>query len=66
MPDGNGESTSKRILTTAAKGIPAFYGYYRREALDTWTQFKRLTESKPLRECTRDDGRKLVRSSRSG
>jgi integrase len=35
-------------------------GYYAREARDTFALFKTLTDSKPLKECTREDGRKLV------
>jgi integrase len=31
-----------------------------REARDTFALFKRLTDNKPLKDCTRDDGRKLV------
>ena len=35
-------------------------GYYEREARDTFRLFKTLTDNKPLKDCTRDDGRKLV------
>jgi integrase len=35
-------------------------GYYEREARDVWALFKRLTDNKPLKDCNRDDGRKLV------
>jgi integrase len=35
-------------------------GYNEREAHDVWTLFKRLTDNKPLKDCNRDDGRKLV------
>lgn len=35
-------------------------GYYEREARDVWALYKRLTDSKPLKDATRDDGRKLV------
>jgi hypothetical protein len=35
-------------------------GYCEREARATWDTFKLLTQAKPLREATRDDGRKLV------
>lgn len=35
-------------------------GYIEREARDVWSLFKRLTEGKPLKDCDRDDGRKLV------
>ncbi len=35
-------------------------GYVEREARDVWTLFKTLTDGKPLKDCDRDDGRKLV------
>ena len=35
-------------------------GYNEREAQDVWALFKRLTDNKPLKDCNRDDGRKLV------
>jgi integrase len=35
-------------------------GYYEREARDVWALYKRLTDDKPLKDATRDDGRKLV------
>jgi integrase len=35
-------------------------GYYEREARDVWALFKKLTDNKPLKDCDRDDGRKLV------
>ncbi len=35
-------------------------GYGEREARHLWSLFKTLTDGKPLRDCTRDDGRKLV------
>jgi integrase len=34
-------------------------GYYEREARDTWATFRSLCD-KPLKDCDRDDGRKLV------
>jgi integrase len=34
--------------------------YDRREAETTWTLYKQLTDSKPLKDASRDDGRKLV------
>ena len=34
-------------------------GYFEREARATWTLFKSLCD-KPLKDCDRDDGRKLV------
>jgi integrase len=35
-------------------------GRFERETRNVWALFRRLTESKPLRDCDRDDGRKLV------
>jgi integrase len=35
-------------------------GYYEREARATWALYKTLTDSKPLKDADRDDGRKLV------
>jgi len=35
-------------------------GYIEREARDVWALFKTLTDGKSLKECDRDDGRKLV------
>jgi integrase len=34
--------------------------YSEREARNTWALYKTLTDSKPLKDATRDDGRKLV------
>jgi integrase len=35
-------------------------GYYEREARTVWALYKKLTDSKPLKDATRDDGRKVV------
>ena len=35
-------------------------GYYEREARNVWQLYKTLTDSKPLKDADRDDGRKLV------
>jgi integrase len=35
-------------------------GYYEREARATWALFKSLCDNKPLKDATRDDGRKIV------
>ena len=35
-------------------------GYFEREARTVWALYKMLTDSKPLKDATRDDGRKLV------
>jgi integrase len=36
-------------------------GHFEREARDVWALYKTLTNSKPLKNADRDDGRKLVR-----
>jgi integrase len=35
-------------------------GHYEREARATWSLYKTLTDSKPLKDASRDDGRELV------
>jgi integrase len=35
-------------------------GYYEREARAVWALYKQLTDGKPLKDATRDDGRKVV------
>src|ERR1035437_796948 len=35
-------------------------GYFEREARAVWALYKQLTNSKPLKDASRDDGRKLV------
>jgi integrase len=35
-------------------------GYYKREAETAWALYKQLTNNKPLKDATRDDGRKLA------
>jgi integrase len=35
-------------------------GYYEREARAVWALYKQLTDGKPLKDASRDDGRKLV------
>jgi integrase len=35
-------------------------GHFEREARNVWALYKRLTDSKPLKDADRDDGRKLV------
>ena len=37
-------------------------GYYEREARAVWALYKQLTDNKPLKDATRDDGRKLAES----
>jgi integrase len=58
---GSDDAIIETYLDHGGKKKTGIHGYYRREALDTWAVFKRLTANKPLKECTRDDGRKLVR-----
>ena len=38
----------------------AVSGYYEREARAVWALYKQLTNNRPLKDATRDDGRKLV------
>lgn len=47
-------------LDHGGKKKTGVHGHYRREAESTWALFKRLTDNKQLKNCTRDDGRKLV------
>lgn len=47
-------------LDHGGKKKAGVHGYFRREAEAVWALFKRLTNNKPLKDCTRDDGRKLV------
>ena len=35
-------------------------GYYEREARAVWALYKQLTDNKPLKDASRDDGRKVV------
>jgi len=35
-------------------------GYVAKEARNVWERFKQLTDGKPIKDCDRDDGRKLV------
>jgi integrase len=46
---------SKRI-----SGTPNVTGYNEREARAVWALYKQLTDSKPFKDVTRDDGRKVV------
>jgi integrase len=38
----------------------AITGHFEREARSVWALYQRLTDRKPLKDATRDDGRKLV------
>ena len=56
MPIKNGDDA---IFETYIKHAN-ISGYSEREARAVWALYKTLTESKPLKDATRDDGRKLV------
>ena len=55
-PRRNGDDA---ILETYIKHA-GLSGYVEKEARDVWALFKQLTAGKPLKDCDRDDGRKLV------
>ena len=56
VPTKNGDDA---ILETYLKHAN-ITGYYEREARNVWALYKTLTNSKPLKDADRDDGRKLV------
>jgi integrase len=56
VPTKNGDDA---ILETYLKHAN-ITGYYEREARNVWVLYKQLTDSKPLKDADRDDGRKLV------
>ena len=56
LPTKNGDDA---ILETYLKHAN-ITGYYEREARNVWALYKTLTNSKPLKDADRDDGRKLV------
>jgi integrase len=53
------KSADDAILETYLKHAD-ITGHYEREARATWALYKTLTDSKPLKDASRDDGRKLV------
>ncbi len=53
------KSADDAILETYLKHAN-ITGYYEREARNVWALYKQLTDSKPLKDADRDDGRKLV------
>jgi integrase len=55
-PTKNGDDA---ILETYLKHANVT-GHFEREARSVWALYKTLTHSKPLKDATRDDGRKLV------
>jgi hypothetical protein len=61
------EQRRKRTATSPDDALIETYlkhknvtGYYEREARAVWALYKQLTNSKPLKDASRDDGRKLV------
>src|SRR6266436_5724975 len=61
------EEQRKRTATNADDALIEIYlkhknvtGYYEREARAVWALYKQLTNGKPLKDASRDDGRKLV------
>jgi integrase len=56
VPTKNGDDA---ILETYLKHAN-ITGHFEREARNVWALYKTLTESKPLKDADRDDGRKLV------
>jgi integrase len=60
-PTKNGDDA---ILETYLKHAN-ITGHFEREARNVWALFKTLTNGKPLKECTRDDGRRLVEHFRN-
>jgi integrase len=55
----NGDDVLLETYLKHAKNGPVT-GHCEREARELWATFKQLTDNKPLKDCTRDDGRKLV------
>ena len=56
MPTKNGDD---ELLETYLKHRN-ITGHFEREARNVWALYKTLTDSKPLKDADRDDGRKLV------
>jgi integrase len=61
------EEQRKRTATNADDALMETYlkhknitGYYEHEARAVWALYKELTNGKPLKDASRDDGRKLV------
>jgi integrase len=61
------EDQRKRTATSPDDALIETYlkhknvtGYYEREARAVWALYKQLTNGKPLKDASRDDGRKLV------
>ena len=62
LPTKNGDDA---ILETYLKHANVT-GHFEREARNVWALYKTLTDSKPLRDASRDDGRKLVAHFEAG
>jgi integrase len=64
--DGPGERPKVPTKTADDKLLETYLehrnvtGHFEREARNVWALYKRLTDSKPLKDADRDDGRKLV------
>src|SRR5579862_861478 len=69
--DGRGERTKaptknsddklfETYLEHGGRNKTGVHGHFRREAESMWALFKRLTDNKPLKDCTRTEGRLLV------
>ncbi len=54
------DSILQTYLDHGGRKRTGVHGHFRNEAQNTWAIFRRLTDNKPLKHCTRDDGRKLV------
>jgi integrase len=59
VPTKNGDDELLEIYLKNAKRGPVT-GHFEREARSVWALYKQLTDSKPLKDADRDDGRKLV------
>jgi integrase len=59
VPKKNGDDELLETYLKNAKRGPVT-GYFEREARNVWALYKQLTDSKPLKDADRDDGRKLV------
>ena len=51
----------RTYIDSGARKSRGLDGYARKEAQAVWDLFRTLTNGKPLKDCTRDDGRLLVR-----
>ena len=58
---GGDDAIIAAYLDHGGRNNRGIHGYSRREAETTWALFRRLTDNKPLKDCTRADGRLLVK-----